>query len=70
MNIIRVLRLPSAPNAHYHAECYTPIENDLVCGVLRLKDDQSCAVCGGLIPAGLHTDDQQEETKLEQLSLF
>ena len=70
MNIIHVLRRPSAPNAHYHVACYTPIKNDIVHGVLRLKDDQSCAVCGGLIPAGLHTDDQQEETKLEQLSLF
>ena len=68
MSIIQVLRRPAAANAYYHAECYTG-QNEIVCGVLRLKDDQRCSECGGLIVSGL-CDDREEEDKLVQLLLF
>lgn len=76
-NIIEVFRMPMAPNAIYHRQCYTPDEqqeNDVILGVLRLKDDAMCTKCAEVIKNGIvyeeDNKDNENNSKLIQMSLF
>jgi hypothetical protein len=68
--ILQVLRQPLGPNAFYHTGCYVPGKREIVAKVLRLRDDQQCSACGAIIASGPCSDEQEDQGKLVQLSLF
>ena len=62
-NIIEVFRMPIAPNAVYHRQCYISDEqqkNDIIFGVLRLKDDVMCIKCGNVIKNGIVYEEDEK----------
>lgn len=71
-NIIELLRMPHAPNAVYHKQCYVPQKDELVLEVLRLKDDALCTKCKQSISKGLAYEGSSdvEEKRIAQQSLW
>ena len=69
-NVIEVLRMPQAPNATYHKQCYTPKSGEIVLDVLRLIDDTSCAKCKRTIGKGPVYEEGIEKPKIVQRSLW
>ncbi|MBO0777256.1 MAG: hypothetical protein J2P37_00310 [Ktedonobacteraceae bacterium] len=45
--VLEVLRMPTAPNALYHASCYEPERREVVLQVLELRPggNHRCAAC-------------------------
>jgi hypothetical protein len=67
--IIEVLRI--SKRAMYHLACYVQRSDDIVYGVLRLRDSAKCEKCGIMIESGAHSREETEEPgKIEQLSLW
>jgi hypothetical protein len=67
--IIEVLR--TSERYMYHLACYVQRSDDIVYGVLRLRDSAKCEKCGIIIEAGPHSREQDAiPEKLEQLTLF
>ena len=67
--IIEVLR--ASKRYTYHLACYAQRNNDIVYGVLRLRDSAKCEKCGMIIPAGPHSREEEAVPgKIEQLTLF
>jgi len=71
-SVIEILRRPDAPNAIYHRACYVPQRDEIVLGVIALKDSVKCAVCKKRIKKGLIDimDNPFEEQQIVQLSLW
>ena len=71
-SVIEVLRRPDAPNAIYHRRCYTPQPQEIVLGVIALKDNVKCAKCNKRIKKCLMDimDNAFEDQQIVQLRLW
>lgn len=71
-SVIEVLRMPDAPNAIYHRQCYTPQSSEIVLGVIALKDSVKCEKCRKRIKKGFVDlmDNPFEEQQIVQLRLW
>jgi hypothetical protein len=61
--VIEVLRMPHAPNAVYHEDCYTWDHKEIVVRVLQLREKQPCTACGAMVSG-------KPAVKVEQLGLW
>jgi hypothetical protein len=67
--IIEVLR--TSKRYMYHLVCYVQRNDDIVYGVLRLRDSAKCEKCGMIIPSGAHSREEEGiPEKVEQLTLW